>query len=724
MNNPDARPHIGRVGYKISLMRVAPGAEGAVASKLETAIKKYTGSRPICTLKVFGLYDLCSIYRTRDFQGGPSRGGPIEGIRGGNKILAFHWKAPGNSEQLNIEGAEGKVWGLLFFRFNEDLAKEHGANIETSLVSYWHDWQKQQRRDVAFDIFGTTGWAELLFVLRAKQFKNITDAFARISEQKVHVGPTEKDVVLAPAKTFSLVGLDFSLTQSRNARALLKEFPEKFTAREKIFPVLHVTCPPASMKKVHELAKDRLGRGFVTYGLHDFVFTPDNGSWGEFIRNVIQLRSKISGHVYSTAVGILSTGDGKFGNPTAYELPEREGIQIAASLSKLFHSWGPVFEDRLRNLHFGLSNLMQDPLIGDCFNDLQPFVKSRLPVLLKQLSPKDDDAIKLVDDLIDVTTYGAEERAHGAFLSLEHVEASLSPTKGGIQRILQAASVIPRELLSRIRKQWYGFMVSGYQNAFFASHYEIINLPFIYLFKPENWFGLLHESGHAALFDSDFFNIDSPEVSALIHQAVLGAPFDSLEFLSFKNLLFEIGADMFGFYLCYGDSFDTYLRNTIPCMAKKGEPLKTDYVIRCFAIAEYHKHLLSRSRDDFPLKFNVGADLQEFSDQLDELRWCDGTEEDSEEEVRLSFLSVKPFIEIFHHRLKRLAPSAQLSVDLEMPETKMITDTVLRGEIYYDRISRPDTFILSLKAREKDLTLASKLAAITSLWNSSVTHRS
>src|SRR5438045_4071238 len=111
MNTPNERPIIGDVGYKVSLMRVAPGEEGFVAKRLETAILRHANSKPICTLKIFGRFDLCTIYRTRDYHGGPSKGGPIEGIRGGNKILAFHWRTPGDGPALHVEGNHGSVWG-------------------------------------------------------------------------------------------------------------------------------------------------------------------------------------------------------------------------------------------------------------------------------------------------------------------------------------------------------------------------------------------------------------------------------------------------------------------------------------------------------------------------------------------------------------------------------------------------------------------------------------
>ena len=546
-----------KIGYKVSLLRVAPGQEADVAGQLRRAILRDSRQEPVAMLKLFGRFDVCAIYRTKDFLDGPSKYGPINGIRGGNKILAFHWLSSGETAGLAVEKAPGHVWALSFFRFNESIVTLAGAETELKLASQWH---KYMRPGVALDVLGTTGWAELLLLLRGTGFKQITETLSSISQQIVRYRDGGRQGhVLLPAKTLSILGIDFDLTLPRNRRRLTSRLHEPFTSGTGVFPNISITCPPAAMATVYKYGRRRFGPGAETFGATDFLFQPTRGHWGQFISNVLDFRKDLPGNIYSTSVSILVKPHNLANVP--HTSPKREPLRMPRANSDCIIRWGSTLEHRLRNLYFALSNLVQDPLIGDCFETLRPMAESRLPAALKTLNPQDDDQRDLIYELVELLAYATEERAHGAFLSLEHLESSLSPTKGGIQRSLVAAEIIPRSLLARVKKRWYGFIVAGYHNEFFSSHCEILNLPFEYLFRPDQWCGLFHEVGHAAFFDTRFYNMDGEEMSNLIHRVVPSAAETDIEYTKWKELAWEIGADMFDLYFCYGKDLDSYLRN-------------------------------------------------------------------------------------------------------------------------------------------------------------------
>ena len=712
-------PSISNTGYKVSLLRIEPGRETYVANKHTAAIKKNAGVPPVCTLKLFGRYDLCTIYRTDNYGDGPSKAGPIDGIRGGNKILAFHWGADRSGETLSVESAKGSVWGLLFFRFNESLAKTYGAQIETALAQRWHNAGPS---NVTLDLFGTTGWAELLFLIRGEKFSDVIQALGKISQQAVRISnESNPRTVLAPAKTFSLIGVDFELIKPRNRKKLTKIFPEPFETGKGVFPVLNITCPPASMKKVYDFASKKIGAGFITFGANDFVFNCRHGRWGAFIRDVLEMRRSLADDLYSTSVGIMCAGDGGFGKSKSYGQRSAKGLFVSPKLAAQFTKWGPYFEGRLRNLYFGVSNLIQDPLTGECFEDLKLLAKNRLPQILDDLSPVDEDQQKLLDDIIEVIGYAAEERAHGAFLAIEHLESNLSPTKGGIQRVLAAASIIPQKLLARVNKTWYGFLVSGYRNASFSSHYEAINLPFSRLFEPEEWGGLFHETGHAALFDDNFFNIDSPAVTQIIQQAAFGAAQTSLEFVEMKNVFFEIGADLFDLYFCYGEEFELFLLKICPNVIKTAGAIETQYFIRLFIAFEYHKELLRGGRLSFPARLDLSRDFITFRNLLSRLKIARKVEAGAEHAARKAFTALQSAVELLHARFRRVGPHKPLKAELESKETQEIVSTILKGNIWYEPIDSPDTVVIALKIRKAELNLASRLAAIISFWHTAKT---
>lgn len=385
--------------------------------------------------------------------------------------------------------------------------------------------------------------------------------------------------------------------------------------------------------------------------------------------------------------------------------------------SPAFKRWGPTLEHRLRNLYFALSNLLQDPLIGDCFEDLRLMAEQRLPVALRAFAPKDEDQRDLLYELVELLAYATEERAHGAFLSLEHLESSLSPTKGGIQRILTAVETIPRRLLARVNKQWYGFVVAGYHNEFFSSHYEVLNLPFEYLFKPEQWCGLFHEIGHTAFFDKRFYNMDGKEISNLIHRAVPSASEESPEYFKWKELAWEIGADMFDLYFCYGEDLDSYFRNIWPFLTRNSDRISSERFRRYFLVFEFWKHLLVPKKSSFGRFIDLDADIAQFRRRLVTLKLETRTEPSATDEARLAFSGMADVAEVFYQRFCQIGDPRQLGEELQKPEMKKAIQSVLKGEPWLERIEAPDTFILGLKKAQR-LSLSARIAAIVSLWHS------
>ncbi len=706
--NPTA---LADIGYEVSLMRVAPGQEPQVAKHLRQAITEYSHSHspPVCLLKLFGRYDICAIYETENFRGAPSKAGPIAGIRGGVKIHAFRWRPPGARRQLAIQHAKGSVYGLLFFRFNERLLAEHGAFIERLFAQYWHD---QKLKGITLDVLGTTGWAELLFLLRGDKFGEVTQALSEISG--LFLKPPHASRQILPTKTFSIIGLDFNLTLKANRSLLIRQLDEPFRRGRGVFPLLNVTCPAGSMGPVYRRATATIGPGVVTFGGNDFLFTPRPGKWGDFISRVLNLRRGLSDNLYSTSVSILRAEK----QHAAIPLPRanRRPLEMTPLLRKSLPNWKTTIEERVTNIYFGLSNLLQDPLIGHCFEDLRPMLTEALPEFLTTQSPKKDSNLRFLRSLIAVIDHAAQERAHGAFLSLEQLEGSLSPTKGGIQRILTAASLIPSHLLSYTKKPWYGFLIAGYQNRIFSSWYEVVNLPVEYLFKPEQWCGLCHETGHVLLYDKRYFDIDAREVTQIVTQAAQ-SPTDSYMFKLWKDLATEVWADMFDLYFCYGTDLDCYLKNIWEILPKNNGTVQIRHFIRYFIIHQYHKYFLARFRTSFPRQVRGERDVQEFVDRLRDLKLEVNLPLGARDEATNVFYHLHELVQMYHARFRRSCAPKNLGRDFSSRRFQRQLDTVLSGAVSLDPITSPVSFILALKNHQRHLTLGSRLAAILSLWH-------
>jgi hypothetical protein len=712
-------PKITLPGLKISLLSVVPGEKSTVAKKLEYSILRNTGTPPIAMLKLFGQFDLCAIYQTSDFLSGPSRAGSIAGIRSSNQILAFPYMAGPNDRALFASSFP--VWGLLFFRINEVLAKRFGAVIEEVLAKGWFGSNSE---NVSIDLLGTTGWAELAFVARSASFSRVATVLSGISREMVAVstkGQTEKH--LFAAKTYSLFGVDYrylDVKKTTKAPEIVRLLDEHYDDQG-IHPIVGITCAPGDMRRVHEYASRALGKGYSTFGSTDLVYDLSKcATWGKMVADIVKLRRALSGSVYSTSISILHPQIESDLADAPVVKNARHGITVRQSLLNQFRRWGPDFENRLLNLYFGISNSLQDPLVGDCFEDIRKAAAEWLPELLAKLSPDDDDDRMLVLEVVETLSYGANERAHGAFLSIEHVEDRFSPTKGGIQRVLRAAQYIPRQVMARLGFDWKGFVISGFQNRGFSSHGQIINLPLDYLFRPEEWWGLFHEAGHVALWDTEFIDLlGDPVVSKQLQDVVPSGDRNDLN--RWKNIYMELGADSFDLYFCHCQDIDMFLKDIWSYLqARLGTEIRGKHFARYFCIFQLWRHLLRAGKKNFPKRMRLEEDVQAFIAHLKEIGLWTPDNTECWREAENVFRASACVLEVISTKYSSKKPKRIRSVAEDRTTDKALR-SVLRGQVYADEIILyPDQFVLALKRNSEILDLKVRLAAIMSLWHSAM----
>jgi hypothetical protein len=702
---------IGSPAYKIAFLSVAPSSEKFVADHLRSAIKQQTGKEPICMLKLFGKYDICAIYETLDFMGGPSKAGSINHIRTGNQILAFPWVTEKKFSGLNAANGSGSVWGLLFFRVNESLASLFGIKIDMVLAQNW----MSESSDLSLDVIGTTGWAEIACIVRGKHFGDVAKKLLDISSKAVLIKKGRRETIdLFSAKTFSVMGIDFSLTHADQRKYLLKSFTEPLKSPAPT-PLLSVTCPSASMDEVRDCLSTWIGQARDALGSTDLIFVPDKcRTWGDFIAAVLRIRRKLSNKLYSTSISVSFDSQPRLQDLKLEKSSNpRKGFRISASDITLFAKWGPLFENRLVNLYYGISNLMQDPLIGSCFNDLRPALGELLKTLKKAPS-RDEQLINQFGQYIEALAYGAEERAHGAFLTLEYVGSPFSPTKGGIQRVIKAASLIPMKVLGRLGENWNGFITAGYQNEGFATYINIINMPFNCLFHPEQWFNVFHEVGHVALYRTSFLNI-----SKIIYRQDISH--EKLQ--DWANYISELGAELFDLFFCHRSDFNFYLCNIWERFHLINGGFNSSYWMRgfakYFALYQSWKYLINRKEAYFPAQIDIMEDAREFIKKLEGLSLFYNLRLIDPDAIAISFQRSKIPLEFFHQHFAKYQPLDDLKIEFAKANLTSAVQTVTRGEIYLDPIEDPDMFILALK-KCRNLRIQSKIAAILSMCNTAL----
>jgi|GEM_PF-2360811 len=704
-------------GFKISLLSVASGNKERIVNELSDAIKKSTGSDPVAILKLFGRYDLCAIYKTDNYLSGPSRKGSIDGIRGSNQILAFPYPSQDKKNLLKAKPSL-PIWGLLFFKTNQSLSEEYGYYVEQVLSKNLLNFNLPE--GIVIDVLGTTGWAELVFVVRGNKFSSITDALSNISQTSVEINTSNgKKINLFSAKTFSLIGVDFKYLKEDAWSQLPKRFDEEYN-KDITHPMLGITCSPGDMKKIYEYTEKSLGPCSTTFGGKDFFIYPEKcKTWGVLLETLLKMRKDLTDNIYSTSLEILSpVQSDKFENYPSL-INNHKGINVNSHLLREFKRWGCYFENRLLNLYFGISNLIQDPLVGDTFKDLRLSVDCHLLEALESLSPDNDNDRRIVGEIMEAISYGVEERANSAFLAIENIENKISPTRGGVQRLLKAAQLLPSYILSKIGLTWYGFVIAGFQNSGFAESGEIINIPFEYLFHPEEWWGVFHEIGHVALWKKEFIDLfNNQDIDSCLNSLVAD-PNQKLKRLEWGDIFMEVAADSFDLFFCH-ENIESYLRNIWPYITQTTK-VKDHHFSRYFCMFQYWQHIIIKNEVLFPSRIDLDADLNSFVTYLKKLNLKFRRDRAYDNEAKNMYRAVWPVIEIIHKtyqdRKKRF-----LSKEAKRPNnTLKAINTITNGEVFTIPISHPDKFILKLKekSRQGELSIHLRIAAILSLWHTS-----
>jgi hypothetical protein len=714
------KKHDDGVGFKISLLSVASGHKERVVNELSNAIEKGTSSKPIAILKLFGRYDICAIYKTNNYLSGPSKLGSIDGIRGSNQIFAFSYPSK-NKQNLFKTKTNYPIWGLLFFRTNQFLSEKYGYLVEQVLSHNLKNFSLP--KGIVLDVLGTTGWAELVFIVRGDKFSSVTSTLNEISQTSVEISADKGKNTehLFSAKTFSLIGVDFKYLKGSASSNLPTLFNEKYS-KDKTHPVLGITCSPGDMKTIYNYAEKALGSCSTTFGGKDFLIDPQKcKTWGVLLETLLKMRKDLARNIYSTSLEIrCPIQNEKFENYPS-QPNNNKGINVNPPLLKKFKKWKPYFENRLLNLYFGISNLIQDPLVGDSFKDLRLSIECHLPELLDGLSPEDDKHRRMVWEIMEALSYGAEERANSAFLAIENIENRFSPTKGGVQRLISAAQVLPSYILSRIGLTWNGFMIAGFQNRGFAESGEIINLPFEYLFHPEEWWGVFHEIGHVTLWKKEFIDLLNNEDIKSCLNSIVADPKQKMKRLVWAETFMEIAADSFDLFFCH-ENLDSYLRNIWPYITQTMNKVEHRHFSRYFCMFQYWQYLIMKKETTFPLRVNLDSDLESFIKYLKNLGVTFKRENEYDNEAKNTYRVVSPVIEIIHttyqNRKKRFLSKEANRYN----NTSDAINAIMKGNVFTTPLSHPDKFILALKEKkriQRKLSIELRIAAILSLWHTS-----
>ena len=155
--------------------------------------------------------------------------------------------------------------------------------------------------------------------------------------------------------------------------------------------------------------------------------------------------------------------------------------------------------------------------------------------------------------------------------------------------------------------------------------------------------------------------MDGEEMSNLIHRVVPSAMENDVEYTKWKELAWEIGADMFDLYFCYGKDLDSYLTNIWPFVVRDSRRVSSERFRRYFLIFEFWKHLLLPERPSFGRFVDLDSDLAEFRRRLAKLSLEARLHKGADGEAKLAFSGMADVAEVFYQRFRQFCGPRQLN---------------------------------------------------------------
>ena len=595
---------------KISLLQVVPGWEFEVVRDLRKGLGNLN-IEPFAIFKALGAYDIVLLYSSPTFDPLLTRAGSIPGRLRSNEFLCY-WSVPkpargreeGGPKIAGVVSPDTPLLGLCLFKIRPS-AQTAVKSLEEALFDFFEEGRDDPRPGKRKDnphrvAIGTIGWNEIVVLVPGKRIGTLCTDLLKCSSLLYKKGAEYLPLV---AKTFTILAVNFrDLGENPPLRgeehayqaALASKFREKLT--KKMVPTFSVACRPAEMKSLHDAVYETFDKEpSVAWGRDDLVCQVPSMKWGELLAKVIIFRQRNRGKILNTttslnfgASGLLSPAqESAESQPPAVSLTRQQYDLLTKKI-------GPNAADRLASAIYTFNGYLQNPVVCDAFLDMAKYPAGLLARCLDG---------QLAEPELSVCTalirYGAELRSYGAYGTIEEGVGLFSPFKGGIQRLLSAAELIPRILLKRVNAEWSGFIVAGWSEKF--QHVdEVINIPLSHLWSPACWWGSFHEIGH--VFEKqvppELWREKEQAIETLLkRQASQQGPFR----LYWRGLVGEVESEIFGLWVGFRGDYGSYIRLLADYLLRH-EPRLKDlaqraaaaqyYAFRCLAAKMFMERML------------------------------------------------------------------------------------------------------------------------------------
>lgn len=549
--------HIGEQSAEVLLFEIRPGSEASVASAVSRQLLAAKCTHVL--YKVLGSYDLMAVVGHAGDAEMPTMMG-IPGVLRVERMPCFEWvddSGTGSTCALDFKRLDQPLVALTLLKLKPEVAAMDGASVERPLVEALSGFVSESSDGTSSVLLGGLGWSEVVLLTLGHSFSKVLGAVSGMTSTLV---AAQKDGELGGVERLTLkshttLAVNRSIPSKRDYQ-LLKE---RVGGRSRLQLELHIARYPEFDKSVRRYVQDHeLGIPREVFGAYDIAVTMGPGQLGECIAKIVAFREALGDQLIATATEITRRDVGRVALarteppqpralPTDSPLPSVEILQSAARVY-------PGLEALVLNLFATQRNFSSDPLLQEAVADLAPFVgwfEQLLPRAIEQPEYRED-----LERALDMYSMGVQQRVAGTLTALGEIQFAPSIFRGGIHRVIAAASVVPRVLLAEAHIEWTGFIVFGAARAYRQDVGGVINLSTEVLYRPEEWWGLFHEVGHNYWYNTPVFQ-PGGEVSEFAHMQLGEDSADDMKHLSW--IVWEALADIYDFVVGFDQDERLYL---------------------------------------------------------------------------------------------------------------------------------------------------------------------
>jgi len=503
--NTERMNHSMGSAIRIHLIRVLPGFMEYVTSQIAANLNQNDSISQWKIFATLGDYDFALI-SVAPVESPPVLGSSwVSGVTGVREIPCFSWVKSESVEDVFDKIARHEYVTITFLQLHPAAYHNLGLSPEQDIVL------KLSKRHAALGLYGIP---EIVTIAKWQEIADIedtTDFILSCCEQGNHLNHS------LLYRTLTVIGVEYPLPAD-------KRINQACVSNHKI--LLNVSTFERDHEKLfHSASMVFAGKSISissTPGLFDYTITISLGSaedFSEIIKLIIEYRNnnKNSIGATSSSVQIARPRIDKMTSGKETNLERSKPFALMRTLQininsddcdKIEKYLGDTGRRIIRTI-FNFNDILNNPVLSPNIQDMTLGITYLAKVAIDYAEIVKGNVNNQYNRRIAETALsrillpihaGVDQRTIAAHAAISPVESHTRYLVGGIARLLLATESLPLSLLRRAGiNHWWGYCVTGVRHTHFYHDEQVVDIPPDALWRPEEWYVIIHEAMHALM---------------------------------------------------------------------------------------------------------------------------------------------------------------------------------------------------------------------------------